>query len=164
MLPLHLTIDEVDAEDILALRTRVLRPHFDAAKVADFDGDEADNTHHFAALDDQKVVAVVSYFAQAMPGKTPGDGNADKPGALRLRGMAVDEDLQHQGVGSHLLTTTLTRLPLLYPTAHWVWCNARQEALRFYERLDFEAFGEPFCIEDIGPHRRMRRRLPIAVA
>ena len=164
MLPLRLTIEEIATEDVLPLRTQVLRPHFDSSQLAHFDGDDAANTHHFAALDDGQVVAVVSYFSQPLPE----DGDRDNPArtqpAVRLRGMAVTKEFRRQGVGSHLLTATLGRLPLLYPTCRWIWCNARQNVVPFYQHHGFETFGAPFTLEAIGPHRRMKRRLPTAIA
>jgi predicted GNAT family N-acyltransferase len=37
-----------------------------------------------------------------------------------------------------------------------MWCNARQSAEAFYQRHGWQGVSEPFVIEPIGPHRRMR--------
>ena len=155
MLLHRLRIEEVDTATILPLRTRGLRPHFSPGELAHFEGDDDAETHHFAAIDDNAVIAVVTYLPEAMP--------EDRRDAIRLRGMAVAADHRRRGVGSHLLTTTLSRLPLFFPTTGWVWCNARQSVIPFYEHHGFEPFGQPFSVESIGPHQRMRRRLPTAI-
>ncbi len=167
MNPFELTIEEVEARRILAIRTAVLRPHFSASRLAHFPGDEDETTHHFAALgprsnagEGQKpeVLAIVSYYQSTLTV----DGSEES--AVQLRGMAVAPSVQRRGIGGHLLTITLGRLPLLYPTARWVWCNARQSAIPFYQNQGFEIFGDPFSIPEIGPHRRMRRKIPLAIA
>lgn len=167
MNPFELTIEEVEARRILTIRTAVLRPHFPASRLAHFPGDDDETTHHFAALgprsgggqsEEPEVLAIVSYYQSTL--KVDG---SEEP-AVQLRGMAVASSFQRQGIGGHLLTTTLGRLPILYPTARWVWCNARQSAISFYQNHGFEVFGDPFTLPEIGPHRRMRRKIPIAIA
>jgi GNAT superfamily N-acetyltransferase len=64
----------------------------------------------------------------------------------QLRGMATDPDLAGQGIGSHFLQALHEELD-----SSW-WCNAREVAVRFYERNGLERIGEPFDIPGIGPH------------
>jgi hypothetical protein len=41
----------------------------------------------------------------------------------------------------------------------YVWCDARQVAYGFYERMGFEFASEEFHLERIGLHRMMTRSL-----
>jgi predicted GNAT family N-acyltransferase len=155
-----LTVDEVDVDAILPLRTRVLRPHFDEGELARWPLDDEPTTHHFAAIDTDsgEVVGCVTFQLAGLP---------DEPsewGDVQLRGMAVSQTLQGQGVGARLLDGSLPRLALLYPDARRIWCNARERAVSFYARAGFVVIGEAFEIPEIGPHRRMWRKLPPLLA
>ncbi|EST36322.1 hypothetical protein N566_16465, partial [Streptomycetaceae bacterium MP113-05] len=43
--------------------------------------------------------------------------------------------------------------------ARLMWCNGRTGARGFYERHGYEAVGEEFVIEGVGPHYVFARRL-----
>jgi ribosomal protein S18 acetylase RimI-like enzyme len=67
--------------------------------------------------------------------------------------MASHPDVRGQGFGEAVLKAIL----------EWVgaddsgdlWCNARETAIRFYERHGFRIIGERFEIPNAGPHFRM---------
>ena len=160
-----LSIREVDLQKVLPLRTSVLRPHVPPGTFALFDQDQAEHTRHFAALLNSQIVAVLSIYLRPLPDSPPPPPElANDPEALHLRGMAVVQHLQGHGVGSLLLSTVLTRLPLSYPLSRVIWCNARQPARSFYQRHGFQSIGPPFDVPEIGPHLRMARTLPAALA
>ncbi|RDV37131.1 GNAT family N-acetyltransferase [Bradymonadaceae bacterium TMQ3] len=150
--PETLRLDAALTDAILPLRTRVLRPHLAPGRLAHFEGDDHPHTRHFAAWRGEEVVGVLSLFQNPMPGNTPP--------AWQLRGMAVAPEVQGQGVGGRLLEHALTRQALADPTITWVWCNARQRAVPFYERHGFAIVSPLFDIEGVGPHVRMARTLP----
>lgn len=152
-------VQEVPLSAILDLRTQVLRPHLTPPQKAHFDGDLAPTTHHFAAFyrdRPHQALATVSYFDSPYP--------EDHHPAVQLRGMAVTPALRRQGLGSHLLQTTLSRLPLLYPTHRLLWCNAREQAIPFYQAQGFQIASPTFELPHTGPHRRMTRHIPPALA
>lgn len=152
-------IREVGVQQVKPLRTRVLRPHFEDGRLLDYDGDDSDEAHHFAAVDAEsgEVVGVVSYLPEELP--------VDGPSAeVRLRGMAVCEALRGQGVGSHLLSTTLTKIALHHPRWSAVWASARTSVTEFYANHGFEAVGPRFEMPSVGPHQRMVRELPDLMA
>ena len=155
------TIDirEVDIQRVRPLRTRVLRPQFEEGRLLDYQGDDSDDAHHFAAVDTetQNVVGVVSYLPETLPV----DGRSAE---VRLRGMAVCEDLRGRGIGAHLLSTTLTRVALHHPLWSAVWASARASVIEFYEKHGFEPVGPRFEMPSVGPHQRMVRELPEVIA
>lgn len=121
----------VDLEKVRPLRHLVLRPNqpFESTRYKEDDG-----SLHFAALDGDRVIGIVSLHPQTW----------------RFRGMAVHPDHQSRGVGGLLLQTMLTYA--WSRGARRVWCNARCTARRFYERQGFVAEGEEFDEPGIGPH------------
>jgi predicted GNAT family N-acyltransferase len=147
--PRRLELRRASLEEILALRHAVLRPGLprDAAR---FDGDDEADTRHFGAFlrGTGELVACVSCM------RRPRDGQD----AWQVRGMATRGDLVRRGVGGALLRYALAALrdersPRL------VWCNARVDALGFWERQGWTVVSEVFDIRGVGPHRTMQRRL-----
>lgn len=66
---------------------------------------------------------------------------------IRFRKFATLPGFQGKGLGSKLLQHAIT-----YAQAHGyirMWCDARTEALGFYERFSFKRISEPFFKEQI---------------
>ena len=159
-----LEVLEVDASDVRPLRTSVLRPHYRQGRLAEFDGDDAPTTHHFAIGPTQGAEAVeaplgvVSFIQQEAP------EGIDAEASWRLRGMAVDPEVRSEGLGGRLLEAALSRLAVLEPACDVIWCQARMTAAEFYAQNGFERSGEPFEIPEIGRHVTMWRPALKAVA
>ena len=67
--------------------------------------------------------------------------------------MAVDESMQGQGIGTKLVRELLKFAKAQGLTE--VTCHARQEAVGFYQKFQFEVYDEPF--EEVGlMHRHMK--------
>lgn len=163
---LDVDIKEVSADVVRPLRTEVLRPHFTGDELAEFEGDGAEDTHHFVIRKrdgggEGDVLGVISYMRAEPPEDVPvGEAGA----AWRLRGMAVAETCQGDGLGGRLLETSLGRMQVLEPEISLVWCNARTSAADFYEGHGFERRGEVFEVPEIGPHVIMSKRVLGALA
>ena len=153
----RIEISEVEVRQVRPLRTRVLRPWFDDGQMLEYGGDDGEDARHFAAFDtaEGRTVGVVSYLGEPLP--VEGE-SAD----IRLRGMAVAEDLQRVGIGSHLLSTTLSSLAVHHPDSR-VWAAARISVTEFYVRHGFEAVGPLFEMPSVGPHQRVVRDLPAVI-
>lgn len=132
-------------EDIAALhdlRLRVLRPgRPPEAAVWALDGHP--DTVHLGAFQGATCVGIASVV--------PEEG-------WRLRGMAVEPDLQGTGVGAALVHALQERFGQV---GRVLWCNARTSAAGFYVRLGFVIEGEPFDLPGIGPHVVMRWAQPV---
>jgi predicted GNAT family N-acyltransferase len=138
-------------EDIIDLRDRILIRGTHRIS-ADFEGDREAETRHYGAFEDQTCVACVSLMKSEWEG-TP---------AWQLRGMAVEEGWQGQGLGRKLLHF-LEADVRASDGPNIMWCNAREPAVAFYERMGWSTASERFIIEDVGPHLkmvRMMRRAP----
>lgn len=138
-------------DEILDLRWMVLRAGL-PRESANFTGDDAPATHHFAAILQTQVVGCVSFMQSPFEGQP----------AWQLRGMAVRGDMQGKGVGAILVAFAEK---FVRPANHSniVWCNARVAALRFYQRLGWRIVSEVFEIEHAGPHYKMVKQMPAPV-
>jgi len=143
-----LRVARADAETVIPLRHRILRPGH-PREAAEWDTDAEAATRHWAATWGGEVVGVVTVVRRPPP-------DADAP-EWQLRGMAVASEVQRGGVGSRLLEAVHREVDAP------MWCNARESAVGFYERHGWEVRGERFDKPPAGPHFRMfwsPRRLP----
>ena len=143
----NLELRQATLDEIFALRWEILRPNRPRA-AAEFPGDDAPTTRHFAALENGCVVGCLTFHASKWENQP----------AWQLRGMAVAPKRQRQGVGGKLLEFSEQAMRNTSPVRH-LWCNARQTAIQFYERQGWQIASEEFEIPDAGPHVRMTKRL-----
>jgi predicted GNAT family N-acyltransferase len=148
----RLEIRVVAAEDVRPIRRRILRAHRPDDDAA-FDGDDDPDAFHVAAFVDGRLVAAASALRRPPPGSSD-------DAAWRIRGMATDPAERGRGIAGALLDRCLEYVD--ERDGGVVWCNARLDAIALYERHGFVRETEPFEVEGIGPHVRMRRSLPRA--
>lgn len=145
--PPLITIRPGSAGEIVDLRHRVLRqglPRHEAI----FPGDAIETTLHVVAEQNGAIVGC-STIVQSTWHDVP---------AWQLRGMAVDEFLRGSGVGRQMLAK-VDEIVAVHPFGDRLWCNARQVAISFYERLGWTARSDWFDIPTAGPHKRMTKNI-----
>lgn len=149
--PNDLDIRFVTAAQVRPLRREVLRVDMPRATV-DFDGDDESATFHLAAVDSIGTIVGVSSWMQRPLAETP------EAMSIQLRGMATKSTLQSRGVGSRLLEEGIEQARARETL--WIWANARDTALNFYQRHGFQVVGDGFIEMVTGlPHHRVRRRV-----
>jgi predicted GNAT family N-acyltransferase len=74
---------------------------------------------------------------------------------FKLERFAVLKKFREKGVGASLVRTTLAEVLPLLKNGDEIYLHAQVQALPFYEKLGFEAFGEMFIEAEIE-HRKMR--------
>jgi GNAT superfamily N-acetyltransferase len=120
------------------------------------DIDEAADALHFGAFSPEgDLVGVASLFDQRSE-RFPDALPADAP-VHRLRAMGVLSDWRRQGVGESLIEAACTAARSA--GSLYLWCDARQVALAFYEAQGFRFLSSTYEIPLIGPHRMMARPL-----
>jgi GNAT superfamily N-acetyltransferase len=134
--------------DIVDLRHAVLRQGL-PREAAIFDGDNADTTHHFAAMAEGKCLGCATFHLNQWQGDV----------AWQLRGMATDPKFRGQGIGAKLLQLAEDTLKRSSPVRQ-LWCNARTPAIEFYKKQGWKIVSEEFEIPTAGPHFRMTKLLP----
>lgn len=131
--------------DTYAIRHKMLRPN---GTVEDcmFQGDNDELTFHLGAFVEKKLVSVASFYFERHP-------SFPDPYQYRLRGMATLPEYQGRGLSQSLLRTAFPVIKQNQCTL--LWCNAREKAMGFYEKVGFRPSGELFTIQNIGKHMLM---------
>ncbi|WP_426293361.1 GNAT family N-acetyltransferase [Dyadobacter endophyticus] len=127
-------IQKVNADDLLEIRHMVLWPDMpiEFVKVP-----EDESGTHFGLYLDGTLVSVISLF---------GEGEN-----IRFRKFATLPGFQGKGLGSKLLQHAIAYAQTQGYTR--MWCDARADALGFYERFQFKKFSEPFFKEHISYYK-----------
>ena len=142
-------IRELSAAQTRPVRQRVLRPHQRPEELVYTGDDDADTFHLGAMSAAGDVLAILSMYRHAQPPTDP-DG---EPRAWRIRGMASIPEARGTGLGRVLVEHARDRVWAIHHDP--IWCNARENAFGFYQKLGFEIVGGIFEIEGIGPHAVM---------
>ena len=143
-----ITVEQVAAGVTYPLRGAVLR----VGRPVEIPGDDDPATVHLAARTAEgQVVGVVRFHPNRCPWVPAG-------APWQLRGMATDPAVRGAGVGRLLVADGLARVAAA--GGDLVWCDARQAAAGFYERMGFRVVAGPYDIDPIGPHLGMVVDLP----
>ena len=147
-------IRRVEVEQILDLRHRILRAGL-PRETAQFEGDEAASTLHWAAYAfdasgrvEGQAVGCLSLMLNSFEAEP----------AWQLRGMAVDRPYQGRGLGRELLVRAEEEAAAT-GMAGLLWCNARVPAAGFYQKHGWTVVSEVFEYPTAGPHVKMRKNL-----
>ncbi len=142
---MSIKVRQISAEETRSLRQIVLRPDLPAGRNI-YPLDNSGRDIHYGAYEEGKLVGTASIFNEPMPGQ--GD-----PGAWRLRGMTVLPRVQRRGIGRTLLEACILQVRL--QGGSLLWCNARREAIPFYQNNGFESLPEAVDVPGEGRHQRM---------
>src|SRR5690606_30600009 len=113
-----------------------------------FDEDDLSTTFHLGAFDNDKLVGVVTII------KKENTSFLEK-NQFQLRGMAVLEHYQGQGIGAILVKQSEDRV--MEQIGSLVWLNARLVAISFYEKLGYKISSDKFEIPLVGMHYTMTK-------
>ncbi len=128
--------------EMLALRKRILRDPLGLQWTEEEESWEPRERHFGGRVGNEMIACVVI--------RPQGDG------AVKLRQMAVEPDLQGTGIGRELLEGV--EKILVSHELDRIELNARDTAVGFYEKLGFRKEGEEF-VEVTIPHWRMVKSL-----
>ena len=142
-------VKKITTEETLLLRKNVLKPFLTAEQCRN-PGDDDPTTFHLGLFHAKKLISVATFIQESYR-----DFPAGFP--YRLRGMATDPAYRKQGFGQKLLHHGLEHLR--QKRCDLLWCNAREKAFPFYEKIVFKYHGPLFEMKDIGPHKVMYKIL-----
>ena len=142
-------IRKIDALATYPIRQLVLRQGKPLESCC-FEGDNLDNTFHFGLFVKDLIVGIISLFNCK-------NSNFKSENQIQIRGMAVLEDFQKQGLGA-LLVKHAEKLAI-ENNYDIIWFNAREKAVPFYNKLQYQSIGDAFEIQDIGPHYIMFKKM-----
>jgi GNAT superfamily N-acetyltransferase len=142
-------IKEIPSKDTYIVRQPVLRKGKPIESCI-FEGDDLNTTHHFGLFENDELTGIISLFSQTNTIFT------DKNQA-QIRGMAILENHQKKGFGEALVKYCEEYCKA--QNVDLIWFNARTAAVGFYKKMDYQIFGEPFDIKDVGEHYLMFKKL-----
>jgi GNAT superfamily N-acetyltransferase len=144
-------VERVSADQLHALRRRVLR-NDDPAIYHPDPRDEEETSLHYAGLLGTRVVVSASFFPSAPPMNT-------SLNTFQLRYMATDFDVQGRGYGAGVLEIAEDDLRSL--GVEQIWANGRDTALGFYESVGWHRIegSEHLSPETDLPHTVIFKRL-----
>lgn len=131
-------------EEVLPIRIEVLR-NGQLEPTAYHSEDPLPETFHVAYLEDNQVIGIASFHPVGLP-EYEGLG-------YQLRGMAVKTNAQQKGIGKKILF--FGEEELKNRKVNYVWCNAREKAFPFYQKMNYQFISEMFIVPMIGPHKKM---------
>lgn len=143
-------IKDISAETTYKVRQPVLRPGRPAQECV-FEGDSDKDTFHLGLYSGKELIGVASFMKNASQ-------NFRSKNQFQLRGMAVLPFYKGKGYGATLLKEGEERLKTRVEKP-FLWFNARDYAVGFYEKFGYKTFGEKFDIPGVCPHIVMYKQL-----
>jgi GNAT superfamily N-acetyltransferase len=128
------TVTSVALHDIMPLRVAVLRKGTPATD-CNYPEDAYPDVVHFGIIHEGAVLATSSWFMKECP-------ELPRVPAMQLKGMAVADHLQGEGLGALLIDAGSALATERGATI--AWARARDSAMGFYERLGFASTGDGF--------------------
>ncbi len=136
-------IKEITATDTYGIRLEVLRKNIDLPHK--FKGDFNKDTFHLGGFYKGELVGIATFIKN--------DFVSLKGKQYQLRGMATTIKGRGKGIGKQMINQAIAILK--EKQVDFLWCNAREEAVLFYEKLKFTKIGEEFMVEKVGLHYKM---------
>jgi predicted GNAT family N-acyltransferase len=133
-------VKQISAEQTYEIRREILRKNISLTEKND--DDLLNTAYHFGGFVHEKLVGIATFIQN--------DSEFFEGYQYRLRGMATLEEYQGNGIGKIVLKESIKFLK--EKDVQVLWCNARTNALNFYQKLGFNTIGAEFDIHLIGPH------------
>lgn len=139
----------IPSELTYIVRQPVLRPG-KPIESCHFEGDDLHTTIHFGLYKDSVLVGVVSVFEAK-------NNHFESETQYQVRGMAILDSEQQKGYGNFLMAE-VEKLAQ-DNKVNIIWFNARESAVNFYKKLDYQIFGTAFDVVGIGTHYIMWKQI-----
>ena len=146
---MNLSLKIVKSDDLLNLRSKILRNNLDP-NLCRFPGDKEINSFHIGAFNGNTLIGGVSVMKNECKKK-------ELPNCFQLRGLFVDKEFQHNGIGKTIVNFVENRLR--ESGVNYLWMNARESAVLFYLKLNYSNPKISYVINEIGLHYLMYKKL-----
>lgn len=146
---MNLSLKIVKSDDLLNLRSKILRNNLDP-NLCRFPGDKEKNSFHIGAFNGNTLIGGVSVMKNECKKK-------ELPNCFQLRGLFVDKEFQHNGIGKTIVNFVENRLR--DSGVNYLWMNARESAVLFYLKLNYSNSKISYVINEIGLHYLMFKKL-----
>lgn len=147
------SVRAIEPEQTHRIRQEILRPHQSLSEM-DYPHDRDPTTVHFGSFADGEgephgIVTLLLNPVTEMHGSRV-------DAAWQLRGMATRSAARGTGAGKLLVQACFRHVQEHAHQERTIWCNARNSAMGFYEKLGFDVVSSEFDIPGIGPHHVMK--------
>ena len=146
---MNLSLKIVKSDDLLNLRSKILRNNLEP-NLCRFPGDKEINSFHLGAFNGNTLIGGVSVMKNECKKK-------ELPNCFQLRGLFVDKEFQHNGIGKTIVNFVENRLR--DSGVNYLWMNARESAVLFYLKLNYSNSKISYLINEIGLHYLMYKKL-----
>ena len=146
---MNLSLKIVKSDDLLNLRSKILRNNLDP-NLCRFPGDKEINSFHVGAFIGNTLIGGISVMKNECKKK-------ELPNCFQLRGLFVDKEFQHNGIGKTIVNFVENRLR--DSGVNYLWMNARESAVLFYLKLNYSNSKISYVINEIGLHYLMYKKL-----
>jgi len=142
---MHLCSPKTNAEfeKYFELRWRVLRKPWNQPQGSEQDAEE-NNAYHLMATENDKVIGVARL-------------QFTNNNSAQLRYMAVDKNHQNKGIGRSIVKHM--EVYAKQHEANELFLHARDNALMFYKKLDYELTEKSYLLFNSIQHYKMRKKL-----
>ncbi len=144
-----MNVQKINYTETYSVRHSVLRKG-KPIETTKFEGDELATTIHFGLFEVDKIIGVISVLEQK-------NYKFSQKKQFQIRGMAILEEYQNKNLGALLIEEAEKYCK--NENAHIIWFNAREKAVNFYKKFQYEIDGISFEIPQIGTHYVMYKIL-----
>ncbi len=134
----------ISQEEAIPLRIKILR-NGKLEPTAIHSEDTMEETFHLGYFENGILLGIASYH--------PVSHKDYSQKGFQLRGMAVEFDQRNKNIGRKLNEKAEEFLKT--KNIEYIWCNARESAFPFYEKMKYKFISEMFDVPQIGPHKVM---------
>lgn len=136
-------LQQISAEETYQIRSEVLRPGKPVSE-CHFETDFLKSTFHLGIFENKDLVGVASYMENQF-------SEFKNPFQIQLRGMAILPSARGNNYGKKLLMEA-EKILKNEKEAFLIWFNARELAVKFYQKNGYKTFGNYFMIPNVCQH------------
>jgi GNAT superfamily N-acetyltransferase len=134
----------ISAQETRPLRHLVLWPHIEKTEDCVIDIDNREDAIHIGAFENDQLISVCSLFELSSQ-------RINQAKQYRLRAMATHPNFRGMNAGKRVVQFALELTRNMGFDV--LWCDARQVALGFYEKMGFTLIDEWYEVPKIGLHK-----------
>ena len=140
----------ISSKKTYPLRLEVLWQHKNSLNECSLDIDDVESTFHVGALKNGELVSVGTFLVQR-------NEKFEEKYQYRLRAMATSPKVRGENFGKQVIDFALVELK--NREVELLWCDAREVAIGFYEKMGFKTLGDFYEVPIIGKHKLMYKRI-----
>lgn len=142
----------IQSKQTYPLRLEVLWQHKNNLEECGLDIDEIETTFHVGAFKNGELVSVGTFLVQQ-------NEKFEEKYQYRLRAMATSPKVRGENFGKEVIDFALKELKIR--EVELLWCDAREVAIGFYEKMGFNILGDFYEVPMIGKHKLMYKKLEV---